>query len=192
MSPLVVDGVMYIAGAALIVQALDAATGKLLWTHAPVSNGPQRHGAGTSRGVTYWKDGDRERIFALVQNHILCLNAKSGKIVGTFGDNGVIDLEKDIDRDLTHGESIVATTLFAGIRGQARGRLPNEDVLMLSTMGGHGMVGSSLAKKMIDWVKEGRRTPEQAVTYLARFCSCGVFNPSRAVRILEDARKRTR
>ncbi|HXB69591.1 MAG TPA: pyrroloquinoline quinone-dependent dehydrogenase [Candidatus Acidoferrales bacterium] len=109
-TPLVVDGVMYIVGAALIVQALDAATGKLLWTHAPLNNGPQRRGAGTSRGVTYWKDGDRERIFAPVQNHILCLNAKSGKIVETFGDNGVIDLEKDVDRDLTHGESIVATT----------------------------------------------------------------------------------
>jgi hypothetical protein len=78
-----------------------------------------------------------------------------------------------------------------GFEGKT-GRLPNEDVLMLSTMCGHGMVSSSLAKKMIDWVKEGRRTPAQAVTYLARFCSCGVFNPSRAVRILEDARKRTR
>lgn len=78
-----------------------------------------------------------------------------------------------------------------GFEGKTE-RLPNEDVLMLSTMCGHGMVSSSLAKKMIDWVKEGRRTPEQAVTYLARFCSCGVFNPSRAVRILEDARKRTR
>ena len=50
------------------------------------------------------------------------------------------------------------------------------------------MVSHSLAKKMIDWVKEGRRTPEEAVTYLARFCSCGVFNPSRAKRVLEDAR----
>jgi hypothetical protein len=70
--------------------------------------------------------------------------------------------------------------------------LPNEDVLKLSTMCGHGMVASSLAKKMIDWVKEGRRTPEQASSYLARFCSCGVYNPSRAIRILEDARKRTK
>jgi hypothetical protein len=78
-----------------------------------------------------------------------------------------------------------------GFEGKT-GHLPNEDVLMLSTMCGHGMVSSSLAKKMIDWVKEGRRTPEQAVTYLARFCSCGVFNPSRAIRILNEARKRTR
>jgi len=78
-----------------------------------------------------------------------------------------------------------------GFEGKT-GRLSNEDVLMLSTMCGHGMVSSSLAKKMIDWVKEGRRTPEEAVTYLARFCSCGVFNPSRAVRILKEARERTR
>ena len=39
-----------------------------------------------------------------------------------------------------------------GFEGKT-GRLPNEDVLMLSTMCGHGMVSSSLAKKMIDWVK---------------------------------------
>jgi hypothetical protein len=70
--------------------------------------------------------------------------------------------------------------------------LPNNHVLLLSTMCGHGMVANSLAKKMIDWVKEGRRTPDQAVTYLARFCSCGVFNPSRAKRILEDARVSTK
>jgi hypothetical protein len=67
-------------------------------------------------------------------------------------------------------------------------KLPNTQTMMLSTMCGHGMVSHSLAKKMIDWVKEGRRTPEEAVTYLARFCSCGVFNPARAKRVLEDAR----
>ena len=32
---------------------------------------------------------------------------------------------------------------------------------MLSTMCGHGMISHSLAKKMIDFVKENRRTPEQ-------------------------------
>ena len=70
--------------------------------------------------------------------------------------------------------------------------LPNGDVLKIATMCGHGMVSASLAKKMIDWVKEGRRTPDQAVTYLQRFCSCGVFNPARARRILEEARTRTK
>ena len=74
-----------------------------------------------------------------------------------------------------------------GFEGRTE-HLPNEDVLKLSTMCGHGMVSASLAKKMVDWVKDGRRTPEEAVTYMARFCSCGVFNPSRARRILEEAR----
>ena len=48
-----------------------------------------------------------------------------------------------------------------GFEGKTE-KLPNADVLLLSTMCGHGMVSHSLAKKMIDWVKEGRRTPEQA------------------------------
>ncbi|HUA84673.1 MAG TPA: hypothetical protein VMB85_12485 [Bryobacteraceae bacterium] len=78
-----------------------------------------------------------------------------------------------------------------GFEGKTE-HLPNSDVLMLSTMCGHSMVSPSLAKKMIDWVKEGRRTPEQAVQYMSRFCSCGVFNPSRACRILEQTRKRTK
>jgi hypothetical protein len=76
-----------------------------------------------------------------------------------------------------------------GFEGKT-GHLPSEDVLKLATMCGHGMVSASLAKKMVDWVKEGRRTPEEAVTYMTRFCSCGVFNPSRAKRILEEARTR--
>jgi hypothetical protein len=78
-----------------------------------------------------------------------------------------------------------------GFEGKTE-HLANSDVLMLATMCGHGMVSASLAKKMIDWVKEGRRTPQEAVTYMARFCSCGIFNPSRACRILEDARRRTK
>ena len=74
-----------------------------------------------------------------------------------------------------------------GFEGKTE-HLPSSDVLSLSTMCGHGMVSTSLAKKMIDWVREGRRTPAQACTYLSRFCSCGVFNPARAERILEEAR----
>ena len=74
-----------------------------------------------------------------------------------------------------------------GFEGKTE-KLPNTQVLSLATMCGHGMISASFAKKMIDWVKEGRRTPEQAAGYMARFCSCGVYNPSRAKRILEDAR----
>lgn len=65
---------------------------------------------------------------------------------------------------------------------------PNRHALTLSTMCGHGMISLALARKMIDFVRENRRTPEQATAYLSRFCSCGIFNSSRAKRVIEEAR----
>ena len=67
-------------------------------------------------------------------------------------------------------------------------RLPDRHVLELSTMCGHGMVSSNFTKKMIDWVKEGRRSAPEAASYLARFCTCGIFNTTRATCILEETR----
>lgn len=71
-----------------------------------------------------------------------------------------------------------------GFEGK-REKLPGERVLAISTMCGHGMISHALAQKMLDWVREGRRTPEQAASYMTRFCSCGVFNPARAARLLK-------
>jgi hypothetical protein len=70
--------------------------------------------------------------------------------------------------------------------------LPNSQILSLSTMCGHGMVSFNMARKMMDMVREGRRTPEQAVNTLTRLCPCGVYNPERAKRLLEEARKEQR
>ena len=65
--------------------------------------------------------------------------------------------------------------------------LPNSQVLALSTMCGHGMVSFNLARKMLDMVREGRRTSEQAAATLVRFCPCGIYNPVRAKRLIEEA-----
>jgi len=65
--------------------------------------------------------------------------------------------------------------------------LPDARTLELATMCGHGMVSFQLARKMLDMVREGRRTPQQAVATLARFCPCGIYNPSRALRLIEEA-----
>jgi hypothetical protein len=54
------------------------------------------------------------------------------------------------------------------------------------------MISAWLAGKMIDWVKTDRRTPEQAAACLSRFCSCGVFHPSRAERLLDKERGKGR
>ena len=67
-------------------------------------------------------------------------------------------------------------------------RLPDRHVLAVTTMCGHGMISADFAKKMIDRVKEGRVAPEKAAGYMAKFCVCGVFNTTRAVRILNEAK----
>lgn len=64
--------------------------------------------------------------------------------------------------------------------------LPDAQVLTISTMCGHGMVSFNLAKKMIEMVREGRRSPEDAANTLVRFCPCGIYNSERAKRILEQ------
>ena len=74
-----------------------------------------------------------------------------------------------------------------GFRGNLY-RLPDQYVLALTTMCGHGLIASNFAEKMIDMVKENRLAPEKAARYMAKFCVCGAFNTSRAVRILREAK----
>jgi hypothetical protein len=64
-------------------------------------------------------------------------------------------------------------------------RMADRGTLEIATMCGHGMLSFSFVRKIVDWVRQGRRSPVQASATLARFCSCGVFNPARACRLLE-------
>lgn len=66
--------------------------------------------------------------------------------------------------------------------------LPERQVLALTTMCGHGMISANFARKLIDRVREARITPEKAAGYMAKFCVCGAFNTTRAVRILNEVR----
>lgn len=70
-------------------------------------------------------------------------------------------------------------------------KLPDRATLSLATMCGHGMISFNLAKKMIDWVKGGRRSPEDASAYMARFCTCGIFNTTRSCKILKECAHRS-
>jgi hypothetical protein len=66
-------------------------------------------------------------------------------------------------------------------------RMADRQTLELSTMCGHGMLSVDFVRKLVEWVKQGRRSPEQAAATMARFCSCGVFNPTRACRLMKEA-----
>lgn len=80
-TPLAVDGVLYFAGSYCVVYAVDAVSGKVLWTYDPKiwqrSPGKFRSNFGANRGVAY-ADG---RIFlGALDGHLTALNAKTGAV----------------------------------------------------------------------------------------------------------------
>ena len=76
-----------------------------------------------------------------------------------------------------------------GIMGR-RERLPATDIVDIGSLCGHGMVSHNLIGKMVEMVKTRRLSSETAAAYLAKPCTCGAFNPSRAKEILERLRVR--
>jgi hypothetical protein len=63
-------------------------------------------------------------------------------------------------------------------------RLPGEDVLEITTMCGHHTVSPHLVIHLVERINQGTITYDQAAKELSRMCTCGIFNPHRAERIL--------
>ena len=106
-TPVVVDGRMYITTAQLQVRCLDAATGKALWNFDPYEGVVMRRAKGINRGVTYWRDGNRRRLFMSAGADMHCIDADTGKLVPEFAEGGILDMKQGLDRDasecwLTH------------------------------------------------------------------------------------------
>ena len=88
--PIVIDKTMYVSKAGSIV-ALDAATGKELWSHM---------GGPGARGMNYWESKDRtdRRIVFISGGYISEINALTGAAIPSFGNNGRVDPSADSDR----------------------------------------------------------------------------------------------
>lgn len=71
-----------------------------------------------------------------------------------------------------------------GIIGKTS-RLPDESVLEVTTMCGHGMIAFNLVKKLADDVKKGRTSPDKAAKEIAKQCVCGVVNIPRVERLIK-------
>jgi len=54
-----------------------------------------------NRGVTWFEDGKDRQVLAAIRNKLYCLDPGRGKLVRGFGDNGVVDLSAQLDRDMT-------------------------------------------------------------------------------------------
>lgn len=92
-NPLVIGGVMYAVTPKLNVAALDAATGREIWRFDPW-DGAEVKSKLRSRGLTHWNG----RLYLAVRQWMYCLDAKTGKPVSSFGQNGRIDLREGLGR----------------------------------------------------------------------------------------------
>ena len=73
-----------------------------------------------------------------------------------------------------------------GVWGNTEEKMPKDErVSEISSMCGHGMVPFSLVEDVVEKIKAGRMTPEQGAAKLTPACTCHIFNPERAERILK-------
>jgi glucose dehydrogenase len=96
-NPIVVDGTMYVLGANRAIVALDAATGKELWTHP-------NDGAVGDRGMNYWESKDRSdrRLLYMNGGFLTAIDARSGQSIPAFGTGGHVDVRIGLHRDVTN------------------------------------------------------------------------------------------
>jgi quinoprotein glucose dehydrogenase len=107
-TPLYVNGRLYFtAGNRRAVVAADPATGETLWTWR-IDEGERTEGVRrNSRGVSYWTDGQQERILTVTPGYqLVALDAKTGHPDVAFGRDGIVDLTREVEPDANFDPSI--------------------------------------------------------------------------------------
>ena len=104
-NPLIVEGMLYGVTSAVRAFALDASTGKEIWRFGD----PLNTWHSTSRGVAYWAEGNDKRILFTVGSFLYALNAKTGKLIESFGGGGKVDLHTGLP-DIAQNKFIISNT----------------------------------------------------------------------------------
>ena len=92
-TPLVINGIMYLSTPYGRVVAVDATTGKEVWAYALAEGGYP-----ATRGVEYWAGDTRtppQIVFGSSDGRMFSINAKTGKPNLEFGDNGIVNMNTE-------------------------------------------------------------------------------------------------
>ena len=80
-TPLAVNGILYVPAGFSVIRAMDAKTGKVLWTYDPkvtAHSGVELRGGWGIRGIAYWEG----KVYTGTHDgRLIALNAKTGKLV---------------------------------------------------------------------------------------------------------------
>jgi quinoprotein glucose dehydrogenase len=105
-TPLMIDNVLYVSTMYNRVVALDAESGKELWSYDPKAyeDGQPPNGTGfVHRGVAAWRPSTgsgQARILLASRWRLIALDSKTGEPITSFGDKGVVDLTQGLRRDV--------------------------------------------------------------------------------------------
>jgi quinoprotein glucose dehydrogenase len=92
-TPIVVNGVMYLATPLGKVVALDPTTGREKWKFDARVDPNTRFGDFASRGVSHWRD---RILYATVDARLIALDTATGRPIASFGDSGMVDLRRGL------------------------------------------------------------------------------------------------
>jgi len=96
-TPLIVDGVLYLTTPFNRLVALDAETGRELWSFDPKIDRSAPYPMLTNRGAAFWSDGrDRRLYYGTLDGRLFAIDAATGKPVESFGLGGFVDLREGV------------------------------------------------------------------------------------------------
>ena len=103
-TPLMIGRTLYVPTPMDRLLALDAVSGELEWEFDTKLDRTRRFSLYISRGISYWKQGEKERlVFGTQTGHIYSIDRKTGKLDPAFGDDGVLDTTPDVMRGGVEG-----------------------------------------------------------------------------------------
>lgn len=163
---------------------------QILLSHDPVNIGDSKGGSRFSLG------SDQAVEDIIVENELVHGVFRSAeKVIAVLKDLKEADLGLSVTvSGLTHrteqccakAELTPHTIVQSlGVEGRLE-MLPDERVMRIATMCGHGLVSFNLILDLAAKVKRGSLTAEKAGEILAKPCICGVFNPKRATEIISE------
>lgn len=97
-NPIIVNGVLYGMTAKTQPFAIHAATGQEIWRRQDTA---KSSGLSTSRGLTYWEKGNDKRILFTNGPWLYALDARTGKPIASFGEQGRTSLKAGLGETAT-------------------------------------------------------------------------------------------
>ena len=134
------------------------------------------------------KDG--EAIYVSFSDKDKLLQFLKDTVEADLGLSVVVQGPYDSVAECLHGCGLKVHTVnnSLGVWGKTA-KLPSKEVQQITTMCGHGMIAANLVADVIEKVKKGKLTSKTGAKLLSEPCVCGIYNPDRAEKLLEEYTK---